>query len=958
MTIYRYISTLLIAIALMATGIAVPVCAQQPLRTDIRSDENIEALIEQDDIDLKKDIDRMQPLGIRYTKKHPLVIVADWTFKPFAYVNDRGEPDGFQIQLIKHIFERMHVAHEIRMMEWKAAKREIAAGHAHLMIDIYKNDCVRNVGYGRTSLAPYKVGIIHKKETEGIRSIQLIKPTDTIYVNKNDYAHLYLMSFFRDKVPFHVMYMEPTEAIQGVVNGKVHYYMWGMSSINSLVNKLGIQEEVYVDGIDIPDGNFRFTSSDKLLLHELDKQFLEYSKMDSYKAICDEWLSGKYTGEKSGSMFEIVLIVTLLLVIVFVVIGLLLYYRSGYSRELKTEFKSITRMSIDITKCHIILMNVRKMWIDGISTDLLPEGGCSLHDWEAMIHPDDIISVYDIRKSVDSGNTNLPVITFRIRKYGDTSENWRMMKASATVKSNRYGNPLYVYLTLTDETERIREQESIDRVTNEFSSIVDIPEDGMAFYDTKGVNVSINGAMRYILGRGGSTRVDDYIKRTNLQDTPFIGNGITLERDMHEWFCTHVEIPELNLHSGMEVRIYSIYDQQKLLKGYMLCVYDHTDFIKQHQEDLHIDRTFDEVKESLKRYQMELRFVLRHNKMHTFRWRKGSDCLEISRDLLSFDVKMSLSDFFKQLLPEYKEEHQEIISDPEGYFSKPHNNIMAFSGNVYAPSLTKQYAVMMMPDYDNDGNFIGAFGILRDISHQQNTLNMLAEQTAMAEDSNRQKALFLANMTHELRTPLNAINGFAELLKLGCEPEERKEYLDIMIHNCQLLIALVDNILQLSTMDMEGIKLHKTDVDFAKLFPQKVEALSHYITSPDVKLIIDRTCVSLPLTVDMEHIMQVMDAFVSNAAKFTKRGYIRAGYRYDEGHLTVYCRDTGCGIAQKDQQNVFKRFVKLNDYVQGTGLGLAVSKLIVESMNGTIEIYSQPEEGTIVSFTIPATAPQ
>lgn len=955
----RYISILLLVITLMMGGVSVPSMAQN---TSILSapehEEDVLQMIEKDEAELRKNLSTTQPLGIRYTKKHPLIIVADWTFKPFAYVNDKGEPDGFQIQLIKKLFERMHVAHEIRMMEWKAAKREITAGHAHLMIDIYKNDCVRNVRYGRTSLAPYKVGIIHRREVEGIRSIQLLKPSDTIYVNRNDYAHMYLLAYFGDKIPCHVAFLEPTEAMQRIINGEIKYYIWGMSSIKSLVHKLGLQESVYIDDIDIPDGQFRFTSTDRQLLHEFDKQFLQLSKMDVYRKICDEWLSGDYDGEESSSILEITVIVTLLLLTVIIIIVMLVYYRSGTSRELKTEFKNITRMSIDMTNCHILIFNVRKIWVHNFSSDIIPEDGCSLRDWESLIHPDDLINEYDIRKSVDSGNTDLPVISFRVHKYNGDPDDWRTMKAYATIKSNRYGKPIYVYLTLTDETESMREQESLDRVMREYSSIVDIPEIGMAFYDVNGANVSINGAMRKILGRGGSARVEDYFTRTNLQDTPFIGNGITLERDMHEWFCTRVEIPELNIHSGMEVRIYSVYDQEHQLKGYMLSLYDRTDYIEQRKEDQLIDRTFDSVKESLKRYQMELRFTLRNNKMHTFRWRKGTDYIEISRNLLSFDVRMSLQEFHQWLMPEYKEAHRNVMDNPELYFSEPHNNILSFSDNVYDPTQTHWYAVSIMPDFDKEGNLLGAFGIRRDVSKQKSVSDMLAKQTAMAEDSNRQKALFLSNMTHELRTPLNAINGFAEILKYGSDSEEeKKECVDIMTHNCTLLIAMVDNILQLSMMDTEGVKLRPKDVDFAVVFPEKIQTLSHYITSPDVRLVTDHPYTSLPLTVDMERIMQVMEALVSNAVKFTKEGYIRTGYRYEDGYLTVYCRDTGCGIAQKDQQDVFKRFVKLNDYVQGTGLGLAVSKLIVESMNGIMEIYSQPDEGTVISFTIPVTAP-
>ena len=206
----------------------------------------------------------------------------------------------------------------------------------------------------------------------------------------------------------------------------------------------------------------------------------------------------------------------------------------------------------------------------------------------------------------------------------------------------------------------------------------------------------------------------------------------------------------------------------------------------------------------------------------------------------------------------------------------------------------------------------------------------LREQTEKANDSGRQKTVFMANMTHELRTPLNAVNGFAEILKLTSTPEEKQQYVDIMMHSCTMLIAMVDNILQLSMIDTDGIKLHKRQVDFSVLFELRANEMRRFISTPNVDLQIVSPEDHLVLTLDSDRVIQVLEIFANNASKFTNNGHICLGYAYEDGWLTVYCEDTGCGIPADMQEEIFNRFVKLNDFVQGTGLGLSVAQAIAQ----------------------------
>ncbi|MBQ0072771.1 MAG: transporter substrate-binding domain-containing protein [Prevotella sp.] len=896
---------------------------------------------------------RSQPLGIRYTKKHPLIIVADWSFKPYTFVNDRGEADGFQIEIFRSIFDKIHVPYEIRMMDWRKAKKEVENGHAHLMMAIASPGVSHKVHYGKMVVGEYQLAVMHKKSTQHIRSLLLLSDSDSIYSKRLDYGDQYIRdNFVHDVMPFYMENCDPQVAFTKIINDEIKYYIWGRSALKNMARRYNYEESLEIDPVDIPAGQFRFASTDSVLIYELDMQLQRLKEMGDYNDIVNRWLIDNPVERQGRSMVEIIAIVALVLIFVTIAFITIILQRSTMAANLKEEFLSISQMAISLTNSKVVAISPRKMWVYNVSGDLLPEEGISYLEFESLVHPEDIKIVYDSRNQVDNGKNDMPTITFRIKRHGDDTNNYRMMNVSAHVKTNRRGKPTYIYLVLVDETERMEEQKLLDKTLREFASITDIPEVGMIYYDKNGKLINCNRAIVRIFDKGGTGRAENFVHKTTMQEMPVIFNGILMERDMNMWFCTPLEIPELNLRTNIEVRIQSVYDDRKNHCGYAISIVDLEDQITLKRDLSEIMTRLDVLKKQLSRYQGELRFILRNNRMNTFRWRVGLDYVEISRDLLSFDMKLTLEKYFDSIIDDRKADYEWLLASPEKYFSKPINVTRQFRIDVKGNAALRWYSINVIPEYDENNRFIGAFGMACDMTDFVNSQELLRKETAKAEDSGRQKALFLANMTHELRTPLNVINGFAEVMKFFSTPEEKEEYIGIMTHNCTMLISLIDNILQLSMMDTDGIKIHKRTVDFAAAFHKEVSKFGEYITKPEVQYIIDSPMKSLILDIDMGRVMQIVDAFVNNASKFTEKGFVRVGYRYVHGVLTIYCRDTGRGIPKEEQQHVFERFVKLDDFVPGTGLGLSVCKMIAENMNATIDIYSREGEGTTMSVNI------
>lgn len=273
----------------------------------------------------------------------------------------------------------------------------------------------------------------------------------------------------------------------------------------------------------------------------------------------------------------------------------------------------------------------------------------------------------------------------------------------------------------------------------------------------------------------------------------------------------------------------------------------------------------------------------------------------------------------------------------------------------YNPSTNRWYTIQSTVLRWLDGRW-AIMELATDITTRKQVELELIQAKEKAEESDRLKSAFLANMSHEIRTPLNAIVGFSSLLAEADDMEERRSYISIVQKNNDLLLNLISDILDISKIEAGTIEFTKAWLDVSQLCQEIITTFSHKTYEGAVELRFDENSPQIMINGDRSRITQVLSNFMANALKFTTEGSITLSYSLEDDNQVRFCvTDTGKGIPAEKQSEVFNRFVKLDSFIQGAGLGLSICQSLVERMGGKIGVDSQEGEGSCFWFTHPYT---
>ncbi len=623
------------------------------------------------------------------------------------------------------------------------------------------------------------------------------------------------------------------------------------------------------------------------------------------------------------------------------------------------------QQAIDVIGNHVVCLDLRQNNLYDLYGSSIFGNNVPIEQCYTYIHPDDQDIFRQFIARLSKGLVKEDECRYRwdFNYTGAGVPDWHEMHCYAIAEFDEDGKvPINIIATLTDEEPMRQKQREIEALSERYHLIFEDSIIGLSFYSPEGWLLAANRMMRQICNFDSDTS-DEFFSNANLFDQAPFSELIDRNNVQEFWCCSLSVVPERNMHVYLEIRLRPILNADGKLAYISVAVRDINEERELYHQAKQNEVDLQRVSKSIKLYEAELRYMLQSCNMRVWRASLADRKVRIYHGLSTIEREIS----FDELLGGWADdsENLQLFKDsPEDFYAKT-TTYMVHSHSIFHDTDTMQWdRINSIPVYDDDGKLTGAFGLIRNMTDIMQKQEQLKQETERANEAGHQKSVFLANMTHEIRTPLNAIVGFADVLPLLSNEAEKQEMVRVIMNNCDMLLRLVNDMLEASDMN-QSLVIEKEKTELVEFFNDLYMTLKPRVNNPDIEFLKDNPYAIFGTNIDKGRLLQIFTNFVTNAVKYTKQGHIRIGWREEHRVLSkgatptqglyFYCEDTGLGIAKEQQSSIFERFVKLNDFVQGSGLGLSNCRSIVEKWGGQIGVTSEGQgKGSTFWFWIPA----
>ena len=882
----------------------------------------------------------------KYNAQHPLVIVGDWDKPPYEFLNDRGEPSGTNIDLMRMLCKELGIPCQFMLKEWSGALKTFERGDADIILANVKRYrskeyvCSDNtINYNRicvATLAKDSAGLI--KTSELLRKGVVLK--------YGDYTGVFMSgidSLAMDKVE----YQSPKAALQGLLTGDYRYFCWGEEPLKWKISKLHL-EDIAVCDAEIPVSEIHIVGRDANLIYRLDDIYSRMKQSGEVQRINDSWMHPERVKENVSPHWLYYLLGVLMVAALLYIFARLARLHVKKATRSSTEIKEMMFKALKMGNFHIMEYDIkRNLMVNRYGSPILPQEGITLEEFIKHIHPKEREEFTRKMESLISGRESKFVLKKRWRTFQE-GEHWLYLDGHAMVETDSDGHPAVIVNAIHDMTSDEQTVREIYEIGRKYETLSQTPMLAISFYDKDGWLLDINDRMKEICDMTpDNPDAQRFWTTVCLFDIPLFRNIYKPASREPIQACMYMKYSDIYIDRCVEFHVQPLFDANDEVANYYVTTIDLTGERAMHRRLMLLKHEKDDTAARIRQQKGWLEYLLLNSDRYLLRYDTERRELSLYRkpdkpeyvqqiDRFCTDcLKEADAETFRKMICDQKEQdtQQCVIHLKKGLEGQ--------TGTVFLEKF--------WPVRDDGGRIVGHEGISTDISAIVQARQQLDDITVQSGNSVRLKSGFMASMTHELRTPLNAIIGFTGVLDPQQEPADRAEYVRIIQNGSDMMQRLLNDITQASSIIDGPTSFQYAEVDFARAFDDICFTLQHRVQTPAVSFIKENGYKSLVVTIDIGRVQQVITNFVTNAVKFTAKGHIRLGYRYEREGIYAFCEDTGIGIPKDKQDVIFERFVKLDDFVQGTGMGLAICKSIVEHMGGEIGVES-PEMGKGSTF--------
>ena len=885
-----------------------------------------------------------------FTEQHPLVYEDAWDLWPYAFLNEKGEPVGYNIDLLKLICKELDMPYTIKLKPTSEALNDLKAGHADLMcgMDAYfHNDYGQ---YGKSVIQLFTHSVVHQKDVLSVVQSTADLASHRVIVHEGSFSHHLMME--RGWGSKAIPYEDMQDAVQRVHVDPSCQIVWNTLSLKWLIRKFQY-DNLELTPVDIQHGEYKFMSNNPRLLQQFDSVYTVLRSEDRLQPIQNKWF---YPERKETGVPAWVWWVTALLGLI--ILCTLIYYVVYRFRE-KTTTRAVSKSNrrlaliLNTSKVRIWIYHVATRMITPIDEKGFPLATLPSVDFFRHTTPADFERLQTaldsiVRKEQES-------VTFNIQVNDEAGEGvLRNYTVSLSVlRRSRSGLPTDIIGTRNDITEEKLRQQQVKNMMLRYQAISNSAMIDMVVYDENGIITDMNDkAWKAFPGK------KEEILASKVSVNDVLGMDIDLET-MEPIYLTQIyKSPDDQRALNKYLRRQEMYYELKLTpvrdeKGKLLGIYgtgrDVTEVAKSYSNLQKNLQLLQEANDEMRQYIMNIDYVLKEGLVRIVNYSPVNHTLTIFRETDRPQYILTQTRTIELTDESDRKKAQRLLNNMDNLTAASISTVIKTALRVKGMPLFLE--ISFIPSFDEEGNVEGYFGMCRDVSEIKATEADLAKETVKAQEVETVKNAFLRNMSYEIRTPLNSVVGFSELFEMEHSPEDETVFIHEIKQSSTMLLKLINDILFLSRLDAHMIEMKPKPIDFTTLFETRCLAGWFGRQKPGVNYSVDSPYNRLEVDIDDQNVGIIIDKILSNAVQHTTKGYVKARYDYTGENLVMVFHDTGSGIPAKMMEHIFDRFMTTDG--QSTGLGLSICREIVRQLNGKINIKSKVGEGTIVWVTIP-----
>lgn len=886
-----------------------------------------------------------------YNDKRPLIYEDAWDLWPYVFLNENGEPDGYNIDLLKMIFKELDITYEIRLRPTLEAQKDLKEHKSDLMLRMDADFARHNSSYGRTIVQIFTHSLVKPKgQAVNARNGKELSRYPVI-VHDKSFSHYKLMEngWAKEIIPYDDM----KEAIQNVSTENNGIILWNSMSLKWLMTKYHT-DNLEIIPFDFPYGEYKFFANDQHLLNQLDSVYSILRSNDRLTAIQNKWFypERQETGIPSW-IWDMVKFFTILAV------GILVYYTFFKIRERKMTQKinkENQRLSLIMKTSNVMFCtyNVSSQYFTVMDSSGHAERSYSLLEYSHRFDPNDFTNLTDGLRNVIGGKSE--TVTIQLKEYENNlidSNNYTV--TLSVLRRDKHKRPSIIIILKTDTTQDRMRQALIKESMLRYQSLFNSALVDMVYYDADGYISDMNTKALSVIG------VDnEEIRRRKISLRDVLGMK-DLDIDKFEYFYATQLYKSTNDNRALnkmlgkdklyyELQVMPIYDKFGSRIGFFGTGRNVTESANSYRKLKENSKKLQIVKDNVSTYVHNIDYVLSVGGISLVNYRLDTHTLTVYSEIghekysltqtraLTFVDSSSEKQALRVLNKMDNRQTGSIIVDVKTCIRRRKDRLPLHLQFNFVPTIV-------------DGEITEYFGLIRDISEIKAVEEKLAEESVRAQEVETVKNAFLHNMSHEIRTPLNTVVGFSELFEMEHSPEDEAVFINEIKENSASLLKLINDILFLSRLDAGMITLSPQPVDFASIFAGRCSSVWDNHKQPGVEYIVQSPYNQLVVEIDEPNVSMIINKIITNAIQHTKSGSVLARYEYIADRLLVSVEDTGSGIKKENLENIFGRFVTGAN--NGAGLGLSICHELVHYMGGTIELTSTEGKGTTVWFSIP-----